>query len=248
MTDSLLRQAAMSALWALDINDRWHYANDEHGGYPESELCDQTQAAIATLRTALAQQAAQPVAFDHDIGADRYQVVKGSFWWHVRIGDSTANVGKFHTKMAAEDMALKLLTAFRDGAFMQSRAAQPVAWGQLGMLNGKTYLRMNYDRTPYPPPADVVRNLNLVPLFAAAQPQQDELQQAKARIDRLETEMRKLRGNLRGVFDRELWDSLDTQPQQAPCDPSCLVAAGGTQDDYCVLTLGECARKKASST
>lgn len=40
------------------------------------------------------------------------------------------------------------------------------------MLNGKTYLRMNYDRTPYPPPADVVRNLNLVPLFAAAQPQQ----------------------------------------------------------------------------
>lgn len=62
MTDSLLRQAAMSALWALDINDRWHYANDEHGGYPESELCDQTQAAIATLRTALAQQAAQPVA------------------------------------------------------------------------------------------------------------------------------------------------------------------------------------------
>ncbi len=61
MTDSLLRQAAMSALWALDINDRWHYANDEHGGYPESELCDQTQAAIATLRTALAQQAAQPV-------------------------------------------------------------------------------------------------------------------------------------------------------------------------------------------
>ena len=42
----------------------------------------------------------------------------------------------------------------------------------------------------------------------AEQPQQDELQQAKDRIDRLETEMRKLRGNLRGVFDRELWDSL----------------------------------------
>ena len=68
---------------------------------------------------------AEPVAFEHDIGADRYQVVKGSFWWHVRIGDGTANVGKFHTKMAAEDMALKLLTAFRDGAFMQSKAAQP---------------------------------------------------------------------------------------------------------------------------
>lgn len=59
-------------------------------------------------------------------------------------------------------------------ALAAQQAAQPVAWGQLGMLNGKTYLRMNYDRTPYPPPADVVRNLNLVPLFAAAQPQQAE--------------------------------------------------------------------------
>ena len=77
---------------------------------------------------------AEPVAFDHGIGADRYRVVKGSFWWHVRIGDSTANVGKFHSELAAENMALKLLTAFRDGAFMQSKAAQPqqasqpVAW------------------------------------------------------------------------------------------------------------------------
>lgn len=154
MTD--LRQAAQAALEALEATQRGHWPDDA------AEVIDDLRAALA----------AQPVAFDHDIGADRYQVVKGSFWWRVRIGDSTANVGKFHTKMAAEDMALKLLTAFRDGAFMQSRAAQPVAWGQLGMLNGKTYLRMNYDRTPYPPPADVVRNLNLVPLFAAAQPQQ----------------------------------------------------------------------------
>lgn len=45
------------------------------------------------------------------------------------------------------------------------QAAQPVAWGQIGMLNGHAYLRMAYDRTPYPPPADVVRNLNLVPLY-----------------------------------------------------------------------------------
>lgn len=70
------------------------------------------------------QAATGPVEFDHAIGADRYKVVKGSFWWHIRIGDGTANVGKFHTKLAAEDMALKLLIAFRDGAFLQSKAAQ----------------------------------------------------------------------------------------------------------------------------
>lgn len=63
----------------------------------------------------------EPVAFDHGIGAGRFSVVKGAFWWHIRIGSSTANVGKFHSKRAAEDMALKLLTAFRDGAFLQSK-------------------------------------------------------------------------------------------------------------------------------
>lgn len=44
--------------------------------------------------------------------------------------------------------------------------AEPVAWGQLGTMNGKLYLRENYDRTPYPPPPSIVRNANLVPLFA----------------------------------------------------------------------------------
>jgi hypothetical protein len=71
------------------------------------------------------QQQAEPVEFDHSTGADRYKVVRGSFWWHIRIGDSTENVGKFHTKLAAEDMALKLLTAFRDGAFSQYKTTSP---------------------------------------------------------------------------------------------------------------------------
>jgi hypothetical protein len=35
------------------------------------------------------------------------------------------------------------------------------------MLNGRTYIREQYDRMPYPPPADVVRNLNLKPLYLA---------------------------------------------------------------------------------
>jgi hypothetical protein len=56
---------------------------------------------------------------------------------------------------------------------------EPVGWAQLGMLNGKTYLRMVYDRTPYPPPADVARNLNLVPLFAAPQPQPEPVDARK---------------------------------------------------------------------
>lgn len=81
-------------------------------------------AAVALLSAvqALRDGGAEPVAFDHSIGADRFKVVKGSFWWHIRIGDSTGNVGKFHSKMAAEDVALKLLTAFRDGAYLQHQA------------------------------------------------------------------------------------------------------------------------------
>ena len=72
-----------------------------------------------------AQPVQQPGAeFDHSIGADRFTVRRGSFWWHVRIGGSTSNVGKFHTKLAAEDMALKMLTAYRDGAFEQYQAAR----------------------------------------------------------------------------------------------------------------------------
>lgn len=61
---------------------------------------------------------------------------------------------------------------------------EPVAWGQLGLLNGKPYLRMNYDRTPYPPTASVVRNLNLVPLYTAPTPQRQPLtdEQIKAAV------------------------------------------------------------------
>lgn len=53
---------------------------------------------------------------------------------------------------------------------LRAGAGEVVAWGQLGMTNGRTYLRMVYDRIPYPPPADVARNLNLVPLYTAPSP------------------------------------------------------------------------------
>ena len=68
-----------------------------------------------TLRAAL--DALPMPTFQHDMGADRFKVAKGSFWWHIRIGDGTANVGKFHSELAAQDVALKLLTAFRDGGY-----------------------------------------------------------------------------------------------------------------------------------
>ena len=69
-----------------------------------------------------ASPASAPEGFKHDIGADRFTVVQGSYWWHVRAGEGTQNIGKFHTKRAAEERALTLLTAFRDGAFMQYQA------------------------------------------------------------------------------------------------------------------------------
>lgn len=56
---------------------------------------------------------------------------------------------------------------------------EPVAWGQLGMVNGHTYLRTNYEgHSGYPPPPDVVRNMNLVPLYLhppAPQPPQADV-------------------------------------------------------------------------
>lgn len=60
--------------------------------------------------------------FDHSIGADRYGVARGAYWWHITIGDSPTRHGKFHTESAAQDFALKLLTAFRDGAWTQRKA------------------------------------------------------------------------------------------------------------------------------
>ena len=67
-----------------------------------------------------------------------------------------------------EDTKRKLLAALESliaAPAAPVQQAEPVAWGQLGMMNGKTYLRQKYDREPYPPPPDVVRNLNLVPLW-----------------------------------------------------------------------------------
>ena len=78
--------------------------------------------ARAVYEAGRASPASVPEGFKHDIGAERFAVVRGSYWWHVRAGNGTQNIGKFHTELSAKEMALKLLTAFRDGAFMQYQA------------------------------------------------------------------------------------------------------------------------------
>lgn len=77
--------------------------------------------AILALRAAI-EQAQEPVAFDHGIGIDRFKVVRGAFWWHVLIGDSPTEHGKFRSRVSAEKMAADLLREFRNGAFVQHTA------------------------------------------------------------------------------------------------------------------------------
>ena len=119
MTD--LRTAAQQALEALESLFNWQ-VDPERG-----KRCGD---AVVALRAALA----EPVAFDHGIGADRFKVVRGAFWWHVLIGDSPTEHGKFRSRASAEKMAADLLREFRNGAFVQHDAAlaepvqEPVAY------------------------------------------------------------------------------------------------------------------------
>ena len=100
-----------------------------------------------------------------------------------------------------EDTKRKLLAALESliaAPAAPVQQAEPVAWGQLGMMNGKTYLRQKYDREPYPPPPDVVRNLNLVPLWT--NPPAAEVQQQAVDLHRLKVAARAV---TTAVYDRE---------------------------------------------
>ena len=108
-----LREAAQQALEAVDAYS-W----------------EQVDAARTALRVALAEPEGGdnlppplPGDFDHGIGADRFKVVRGAFWWHVLIGDNPTEHGKFHSRAGAEKMAADLLREFRNGAFVQHEAA-----------------------------------------------------------------------------------------------------------------------------
>lgn len=66
------------------------------------------------------------------------------------------------------------VTRLRAALAQAGAGREPVGWGQLGLRNGHTYVRMHYEGHLYPPPADVARNLNLVPLYAHPSPAQRE--------------------------------------------------------------------------
>lgn len=117
MTDRELMQQALSTLEGWAGHGKWVW--------PESALEQakrNTAEAIAALRERLAQPEQEPVAFDHGIGIDRFKVVRGAFWWHVLIGDSPTEHGKFRSRVSAEKMAADLLREFRNGAFVQHTA------------------------------------------------------------------------------------------------------------------------------
>ena len=143
-----LREAAQQALEALGSSL-----------YPQPRQ----MAAIAALRAALAEPEGGgnlppplPGDFDHAIGADRFKVVRGAFWWHVLIGDSPTKRGKFHTQAGAEEMAAVLLREFRNGAFVQHEAAlaepvqEPVAWMLTDAQNTRLrFLEWQKETRPY---------------------------------------------------------------------------------------------------
>ena len=116
-----LREAAQQALEALEA-----FMHDSPRPYDAMR----GQAAMGALRAALEEPEGGgnlppplPGDFDHAIGADRFKVVRGAFWWHVLIGDSPTKHGKFHSRASAEKMAADLLREFRNGAFVQHEAA-----------------------------------------------------------------------------------------------------------------------------
>jgi hypothetical protein len=85
-----------------------------------TDVSQEIEAALAEPVAAVAKNAT--AQFDHAIGADRFKVVRGAFWWHVLIGDSTKEHGKFSSRAGADQMAADLLREFRNGAFVQHTA------------------------------------------------------------------------------------------------------------------------------
>jgi hypothetical protein len=97
------------------------------GTHGYREIQEAEAALVACLSSPEADSASPP--FDHSIGEGRFTVQRGSFWWHIKVAGGTALYGKFHSRLAAEDMALQMLKAFRDGAYMQHQSAIAKATG-----------------------------------------------------------------------------------------------------------------------
>lgn len=69
------------------------------------------------------------------MAAERYQVVRGAFWWRVKVGDGQQTVGRCYTRAEAERLAAALRTAFLDGAFVVAEMQHyRLAMRELGQL------------------------------------------------------------------------------------------------------------------
>lgn len=131
-----LRAAMQAALEALE---------NLHGAELRSGLKVRTEPTAKQLRAALAEPEAEPETFDHSIGADRFRVVRGAFWWHVLIGDSPTEHGKFRSRAGAEKMAADLLREFRNGAFVQYKAALADAEGEAWEVDYEVRVDTGYE-------------------------------------------------------------------------------------------------------
>ena len=112
-----LREAAQQALEALEALQGGCTDSDDGTVEAITVWCPEI---IDALKDALAEPEQK---FDHSIGADRFKVVRGTFWWHIKIGDSPTEHGKFRSSAAAQKMADDLLREFRNGAFFQNALA-----------------------------------------------------------------------------------------------------------------------------
>lgn len=171
------------------------------------------QEIVTALRNYLA--AEQPKQkFDHSIGAERFKVVRGTFWWHVKIGDSPTEHGKFRSSEAAQKMADDLLREFRNGAFVQNALAaeqqeqEPVA--TVGTQSNAAW--KGYDGR-WSPPGDPIKVVHLLrdlplgtplytapPVPAAEPPKQEPVAMSK---DWLKMTLQVRRGDR--VFKVERW-------------------------------------------
>ena len=136
-----------------------------------AELAQQVQEPAQEPVAAVAKNATDQ--FDHAIGADRFKVVRGAFWWHVLIGDSTKEHGKFRSRAGAERMAADLLREFRNGAFVQHTAPpalravlaepdiDPVDEYRKGFIDGQIDMRDRPEEQPEPAQEPVASRLKM---------------------------------------------------------------------------------------
>jgi hypothetical protein len=112
-------EALKTAREALVANDTWHNDYDEHGGYPESELCEQTASAIRKIDAALAEQQPRPSAQQDEMETRADGVLVRKDRWEVGIRRIVAllwgNRRKFEIDEVVEAVRERLPSLHEDG-------------------------------------------------------------------------------------------------------------------------------------